>query len=403
VLSPDVHSLIGRIYDAALNPSLWDDVLLQITNSVGGSVGVLILNYDGVPGYVLMRQNAQGNETGDAATFSARRTLAKYTRFPPEILEYYINHFFLEKDIWYQKIRDHCRPGSVVTGSAMISEDELRQTSFYQEILKPSDAGYLLGGLLAMDAQMNTGIAISRPLGGKDFGAEEKSLLGLLLPHMIRAWQLQSHFGTGLHQATQSSMEQVGTAMILIGKDCEIIYVNRAAESILRQQDGLLQKNARLAVRSAAEHNKLNQALRQSAATAQRKGGYAGQAIQVTRPSGRKAYQLLVSPLNLYCEQGILPLRAAVCVFIHDPERYERLSSGLLQDLYRLTRSECRVAQLFYQGMTLVETADRLGISVNTVRTHLYRIMEKTGTHTQAALMKLLAVGAIMFPELQPD
>ena len=60
---------------------------------------------------------------------------------------------------------------------------------------------------------------------------------------------------------------------------------------------------------------------------------------------------------------------------------------------YRLTRAEAKAVALVAQGRTNREMADRLGVSPETVHTHLRRIFEKTGTGTRAALVAL-AFGA---------
>lgn len=60
------------------------------------------------------------------------------------------------------------------------------------------------------------------------------------------------------------------------------------------------------------------------------------------------------------------------------------------RDLFGLTRSEARTATLFGRGLSAVETADRLGVSVTTVRTHIAHCFSKTGVHSQAALARLM-------------
>ena len=45
--------------------------------------------------------------------------------------------------------------------------------------------------------------------------------------------------------------------------------------------------------------------------------------------------------------------------------------------------------QLLVQGMTVAEVADTLGISLATARTHLARLLDKTGSSRQADLVRL--------------
>jgi DNA-binding CsgD family transcriptional regulator len=45
---------------------------------------------------------------------------------------------------------------------------------------------------------------------------------------------------------------------------------------------------------------------------------------------------------------------------------------------------------LIVQGQGLNQAAQHLGVSVNTVRTHLQRMFDRTGAHSQSALVGLL-------------
>ena len=53
------------------------------------------------------------------------------------------------------------------------------------------------------------------------------------------------------------------------------------------------------------------------------------------------------------------------------------------------TPAESRVMMLLVQGMAPAEVAETLGISLPTARTHLARLLDKTGTNRQADLVRL--------------
>ncbi|HWG59212.1 MAG TPA: helix-turn-helix transcriptional regulator, partial [Candidatus Acidoferrales bacterium] len=65
----------------------------------------------------------------------------------------------------------------------------------------------------------------------------------------------------------------------------------------------------------------------------------------------------------------------------------------LLTRQYGLTKHEASLADLLLQGSDLREAAEKLGVSMNTVRTHLRLIFEKTDTHRQAELVRVLLRG----------
>jgi DNA-binding CsgD family transcriptional regulator len=61
-----------------------------------------------------------------------------------------------------------------------------------------------------------------------------------------------------------------------------------------------------------------------------------------------------------------------------------------LQDHYELSHSEARLAWHLTMTGALSTTIQDLGITQNTAKTHLRRIYEKTGAHTQLQLARLV-------------
>ncbi len=76
----------------------------------------------------------------------------------------------------------------------------------------------------------------------------------------------------------------------------------------------------------------------------------------------------------------------------------ERLAEERLQTaavIYGLSPSQVRLAGHIITGETLRDAAERLSISVATVRTQLERMFDKTGVRSQPALVRaLLSVAA---------
>src|SRR5262249_402629 len=66
----------------------------------------------------------------------------------------------------------------------------------------------------------------------------------------------------------------------------------------------------------------------------------------------------------------------------------------LIQSLFDLTPAEARVARSLATGKTVEEIASERTISVNTVRTHVRGVLEKTGCNRQAEVIAILT-GAI--------
>jgi DNA-binding CsgD family transcriptional regulator len=123
------------------------------------------------------------------------------------------------------------------------------------------------------------------------------------------------------------------------------------------------------------------------------RGAPAG-ALSVPRPSDGHLVTLLVSSVRGRDIDRFADLRMpdpAVLLFIVDPANRAGIPLSWMMDGYGLTGAEARVALAASSGLTILEAANRLGVSQNTIKTHLRRIFAKTGTSRQSELTRLTA------------
>jgi len=85
------------------------------------------------------------------------------------------------------------------------------------------------------------------------------------------------------------------------------------------------------------------------------------------------------------------PWSAAWAVFVQEPGIVPQIPGEAFARLYGLTGGELRTVLAIAPGLGVSEASDLLGLSEGTVRSHLHRVFEKTGTTRQAELIKLLA------------
>lgn len=90
---------------------------------------------------------------------------------------------------------------------------------------------------------------------------------------------------------------------------------------------------------------------------------------------------------------ALLPHRQHVLVLVTElfPTANDALDLTTLRTALGLTRSEIAFCQRLLLGESVSDAADRLGISVETARTRLKAIFQKTGTSRQGQLMLLLS------------
>jgi DNA-binding CsgD family transcriptional regulator len=216
-------------------------------------------------------------------------------------------------------------------------------------------------------------------------------LLAALMPHLQRAMQLHRRLTRveAERDATAEAFQRLRVATIFLDAKERVAFVNARASEILDARDGLTIRRRTLFAALPADTGRLHRLIAETIATTSGAGLQSGGALAISRPSGKRALGLLVTPLrggNRYAEQG----SAAAAVFIRDAESEERTDETMMRALFGLTAAESRVAALIAQGHSFAELVAQLDISAATGRTHLKNIFAKTATKTQAQLVRLL-------------
>lgn len=80
-------------------------------------------------------------------------------------------------------------------------------------------------------------------------------------------------------------------------------------------------------------------------------------------------------------------------LYLSDPAAADQLDTSVVQQLWRLTPAEARVAAAIVDLETAEEVGEQLGVSSHTVRSHLKQIFEKTGVGRRSVLVRILCRG----------
>jgi len=175
---------------------------------------------------------------------------------------------------------------------------------------------------------------------------------------------------------------------VLIAGDGRICFSNTGATAVLREEDGLLGEGARLRAAVREDDARLQRLIANACGLTEdvlRGGG----TMAVRRPSGALSLTLEVLPLG-ETAPGCGRSAARAAVYISDPCAEHTGSKRMLAQAFGLTPMEAQVCLLLLEGGSLKTVAQQLGVSHNTVRTHLAHVFDKTGVRRQAELVKLL-------------
>jgi DNA-binding CsgD family transcriptional regulator/PAS domain-containing protein len=367
--------LVGRIYETALQPETWPDVLTRIADRLQAVSGSLII-HDCVQPAVSDR--------------NAFLPQVHVTRLDPETLGEYQRH-------WIQhdpglKAMELMSAGALATDETVSSREEWLRSAIYNDFLLPRQIARVLAGLPVRDRQGVAHVFFHRPSSQGAYEAGEQELLRRILPHLARALTIRRHFldMSRQRQAALEALDHSPVGVVLLGPGGEVTHMNRAAEEIVAEADGLTVARGRLYAARPAETRELQRRIHDAVATGNGRGPGDGGAQLLSRPSPRRPLAVLVTPLFLASALG--PLRqATAAVFVRDPEREPASPPDQMRALYGLTPAEARLACHLANGLSLREAAQRLEVTVETVRSQVKRIFEKTDTRRQAELVALLA------------
>ncbi len=184
------------------------------------------------------------------------------------------------------------------------------------------------------------------------------------------------------------ALDLVAPGMVLLGRDGQILFANRAAHRLSRGTDQLAfdlglsmtgsNKDLRKTLRTALEHS--------------REGVEKVTCLRLDRQGERR--DLLVLACSLGHTDGSLH-EPAVVVLLSDPEQRAQVPRQILASLFGLTPSEARIALALAEGLRSEEIAERMSISTTTVAFHLRNLFQKTDTHRQAELITLILAGSM--------
>ena len=289
-------------------------------------------------------------------------------------------------NVWREHGRDLYTPGRVVVDQELYPRSLLTRSEFYNDYLRYLGATRGLTGTISRRDNEAVVLTTMRRESGREWRQRDRQIVTLLFQHITRAFATAERLQLG--QASEAVLNSLPFGLALLNREGHIVFSNRAAEDILRAADGLVVRQGALRAVDGQADASIERAV-QLALKAPGSLEVPSPAV-VPRPSMRRSYIVTVSPVcgTPRLANGFSPI--AGVVFIADGERRRPTPVAVLRQLYHLTRREADLAVGLADGHPLDQAADRLGMSYETARTHLRRILGKTRMSRQAELILLL-------------
>jgi DNA-binding CsgD family transcriptional regulator len=172
-------------------------------------------------------------------------------------------------------------------------------------------------------------------------------------------------------------VESLAFGIVEIDPGWRVMYANRAAQALLAEDKALSIEAGVLALRPVAMQVRARQWLAEPASAG-------ALPLAVARADGRPPI-LLERLSRLTDEAG----SAAHVLALLNTARPLAVDAERLVAAFGLTRAEARLTAALAAGETLQEFARRQNVAVATVRTHLERVLAKTGARRQTQVVRL--------------
>ena len=359
-------ALIESVYDASIDGSRWPGFLSQLAQQLDGVLPTLFVH--------------------DARAHSG--ALSINVGYEAGTVRAYQQHF-AARNLWLRSGSHLLTPGSVRTSHMMCPRRTLLASEWYSEYCKPLRISQGIGATIHQDSMLTSNVAIFAGEDRADFGGKEIALIKALMPHMQRALKIHMHVAAADLRRCEfaQAMEPLAVGVILVSKDARVIFANGTAQRLLNHRDGLMTDRNGLGAVQLREAAALRALI---ARTAARIGHpQCGGGLIVSRPHGRRALQLLVSPIRPQ-QSAHLGERAVAAIYVTDPEQMLEKPEEIFMHLYGLSPAEAKVTAVIVRGRSGRQAADELNLSYNTVKSHLKSIFAKTGTARQGDLIRLI-------------
>lgn len=366
--SERLSALIGHIYDAALDPTLWVDALGEAAQFVGGS-GASLYHRDAAA------RNPDVTYQFGIAPRYVQLYLNTYAKLDPTALGYF-----------FAKLEE-----PTVTADVM-AYDEFVQSRFYREWVRPQKWVDTVNAMLERSTNTAVGFVVFRREHEGRVNEETRQRMRLVVPHMRRAAligkTLQLHEARSV--AFSETFDAISAGIFLVGADGRAVHANAAGTAMLNSADVLRPAAGRIVASDPDADLTLSEILA-AAGNGDAAIGVRGIAVPLSATGGDR-YVAHVLPLTSGIRRRAgTAFGAAVALFVHKAALNIPSPPEVIAKAYKLTPTELRVLLAVVGVGGVPEVAEALGIAQTTVKYHLGSVYKKTGRSRQADLVKLVA------------
>lgn len=369
----DYKNLTALAYAAVFDQNNWQHFLDELTDLTGG-VRTHLFGFD-VPAQLSMGLTASG--------------------YAPDYIKTY-NQYYGTINSWAAGFVKH-DAGRVIDCNYMCAPDDLLQTEFYNDWIRPQEDIGTGGGAILFKDEART-FLFGGNIRFKDAGRLKKPWLrtvGLLMPHLQQAFEI-SRMVAGqqaeLDLYKNASLER-NSALLFISENGLVLYANPEADQLLASGT-VLKTDRRHRIGFADE--KANQTFDGYLTALRDQREFTAGSFPVHAKGSDGSRTCRVARLDpQHCRKMPFPVVFGAnnpCLLLAvSPEPRGTVSSkNSFAAFHGLTGAEVDVAFAVADGFTPSELAEQRDVSIHTVRNQLKSALSKSGARRQSELVAMI-------------
>jgi DNA-binding CsgD family transcriptional regulator/PAS domain-containing protein len=379
-MDADDVDLISRIYDTALEPNVWPDLMLRIAQKLG-AVGSFIFE---------LRLDEQRPQIA-SRIFSSN--------YGSEIVSYYLQRFNNEEISDQGRFAELSQQGNDVD---LISDIALRPK--LSDLLAQPNTAFMMtrglkhraGALLNKDLVNVDRFALQYSVDHGPITREEIAKAAFFLPHIAKVIGLSRPLEEQLvaKGIFEEVLRNIGQGIAILSPRGTILYANTEFERCLaehnvfrKQSTGVLQlmDSGKTSDQAKLYHDLVvgDDAHGQFGARARR------EAVVIDLDKPGTALFVEICPVEASERTGRLGAGCRLVTVI-DTSRHVKYDSRRLQSFYMLSASETEILELVAKGYTNAEISEIRDRSQDTIKSQLKTLMRKTNSQSRTDLVHMI-------------
>ncbi|WP_317054982.1 helix-turn-helix transcriptional regulator [Roseovarius rhodophyticola] len=377
----ELSDLIGVVYDSALEPKQWQQLLVTLNQKFQGFMGAV---------YTQEGEKFIGMYNPDGFNTASQEVYDKHTK------DGKVHGIGEDQNDHRRELLKRIDPqiGDVYYSREIFTDEEFRSSTSYKTVLEPAGIGHWVSLKFAQSGLREAVFIFFENEKSNDTPDPEalKQVFELISPHVVRATRIARalRMAKEASETFQGFLDAIALPMLVTDREARLVFSNAAGQRLL-DRDALFRTNASGQLMLSDPRNT-------SAVYRQIEG-----LAQNNVPAGLRLEEhdgpvsLCIAPFHPSmadageADQDLYDARRLYAIFVGSLGD-EPVNTGLLRDVFELTQREAEICSAVVAGQSPSEIAAATGRAEKTVRNQIQAVYEKVGVNSAQSLNDALSV-----------